>query len=255
MSDKLATIDQSAQGYLASIGKQLSKYAPENSDMGDFFRSVQLAIVDNPELQKCLDSDSGKRSLYNALKYAASTGLSLNPLESKAALIGYGGKIQYQVMKAGMIQLAQESGKVEFITADTVRENDRFELVKTPEGDRYEYSPARKNRGDIDGYFACVKIAEGVGRKAQTHILYMSSEEVEVHKSKFSSKTKMPIEGYGLKTVLKKCLRNLHISPEISKAVGADDSSEHAEPVAGSAVVLEKLEAKKQQAEQDNDVI
>ena len=157
---------------------------------------------------------------------AAGTGLSLNPSEGKSALVCFNKKIDnawhkiptYMIMKNGLIELALESGKVSFITAETVREHDDFSIAKTMEGDKYEFRPHRKARGYIDGFFSAVKMNDGI-----THCKYMTLEEVNEHRKSFSDKSSMPEEGYGQKTVLKKLLNNLHISQEISNAIGAEN--------------------------------
>lgn len=229
MSKDLQINESSIQTYLNTVKGSLQHYS-SNSDMNGFMRSAMLMIMESQQLKDCLKTEQGKGSLYHAMKYAASTGLSLNPQEGKAAIMAFGGKVQYQVMKNGLIELAMESGKVSFIISDTVRFNDDFKMTKTMDGDRYEYTPARKNRGDIDGFFAAIKLKDGA-----CHVKYMTKEEVEAHRDAYSSsyngnKSNSPwtksFEGMGLKTVLKALFRNLSISPDIDKAVGIDDKEE-----------------------------
>lgn len=218
-SNAVAVTSVEAGKFLQGLSTTLEDYAIRDYSVTSFVKSAMIAIVNNPDLGKCLSTNEGKASLTQALRMAAGTGLSINPQEGKSALIPYGGKIQYQVMKNGLIELALESGKVEFITADTVRENDKFDLVKTADGDNYSYSPARKSRGEIDGFFATVKMKDGI-----CHTKYMTLEEVQEHRKKFSPRTQMPEEGYGQKTILKKLLNNVHICSEINNAIGAENS-------------------------------
>ena len=249
--------EKEVKGYLATIQPELQKYSVMNYDEKTFMRSAILAISDNPGLAKAVSTPQGKTSLYNALKYAATTGLSLNPMEGKAALIPYGDKVQYQIMKSGMIELAMSTGKVAFITSDTVRENDTWRMKKTSAGDDYEFEPARRGRGQIDGVFAACRLVDGT-----THVKYMDIDQVEEHKKKYSAKTQMPIEGYAIKTVLKAMLRGLNIAPEIDAAVGADDASEYEQseprdvsPQKGTTAddVADALKAKKEEKSADPD--
>lgn len=213
--------------YLQEIGGNLSGYAMRSYNTEGFLKSAMLAIVENQELTNALRTPTGKASLYHALRFAASTGLSLNPQEGKAALIAYKGKIQYQVMKSGMIELAMQSGKVEFITSDTVRASDNFTIEKTMDGDKYSFVPARKDRGEIDGFFAALKLNTGA-----VHVKYMTRKEVEAHRDSYSAYYKgtkkgpwvTSFEGMGLKTVLKALFRGLNIAPEIDAAVHNDDA-------------------------------
>lgn len=226
----IATIEKSAADFLTGLKATLPTYAIRTYKNETFVRSAMIAILSNDKLQECLTSNEGKASLINAMRMAAGNGLSLNPQEGKAALIPYSKKVgnnkwvqtaQYQVMKNGLIELALESGKVEFITADTVRAGDEFSLNKTMNGDEYFFSPARIDRGEIDGFFAAVKMKDGT-----CHTVYMAAVQAVEHREHFSKKTAMPVEGYGQKTVLKRLLNNLHISPEVSQAVGSDDFRE-----------------------------
>jgi phage RecT family recombinase len=233
MTKQLAAIEKTAADFLGNLKSTLPTYAIRQYKNETFVRSAMIAIVSNEDLQSCLTTDQGQASIINAMRMAAGTGLSLNPQEGKAALIPYSKNIgtqqnkkwiktaQYQVMKNGLIELALESGKVDFITSDTVRAGDKFELKKTMNGDEYFFSPARVDRGKIDGFFAAVKMKDG-----KCHTVYMANDQALEHRERFSKKTAMPEEGYGQKTVLKKLLNNLHISPELSQAVGSDDFQE-----------------------------
>ena len=183
--------------------------------------SLRLAMAESSKLQDCLKTPSGQASLYNAVRKAVRTGLSLNPQEGKAAVIPYNAKsgvtVQYQIMKNGLIELAMQTGQIEIIDVDVVRENDVFTIKKTGTGDDYEFSPARKSRGKIDGFFAVVKLKDG-GVK----ISYMSTEEINEHREQFSARSEMPEIGYGKKTVLKMCLRDLALS-SVDEAIGLEE--------------------------------
>lgn len=250
----IAVSDQEAGNFLQGLSATLETYAVRTYNPTSFTKSAMIAIVSNDDLKECLNSQAGKESLTNTLKMAAGTGLSLNPMEMKAAIIPRNKKIgdkwvkvaTYQVMKGGMIELAHESGKVDFITSETVRSADEFAISKTMDGDQYNFSPARKARGDIDGFFAAVKMKDG-----KCHVRYMTLEETDAHRQKFSEKTSMPVEGYGEKTVLKRLLKNLHISSDMDNATGADshepeerDITPVVEKGTSSDELTEKLEVK-----------
>jgi len=226
------TIDQQAGQFLQAFGKSLDGYAMRKYDQTAFLKSAMLAISDNHTLAECLKTDAGKKSLFAALRYAATTGLSLNPQEGKAALIGYKNKagemiINYQVMKNGMLDLALESGKVEFITADYVKANDKFDLTKTAEGDNYSFSPALKNRGEIIGFYAALKLKSG-----PTYVKWLTVEEVENFRDRYSamykfnpdsSPWKKSFDGMGVKTVMKALLRSVRSSDDLDTAIASDD--------------------------------
>jgi len=266
MTDKLAIIEKSVNSFIGSHKTDLEKCAERDYDLASFLRSFRQAIVNNDDLSDFLKNDESKQSLYNAARYAAATGLSLNPLQGKAALIVRNQKkgnewikvITYQIMKDGMIDLAMETGEVRKIRVDTVRENDVFEIEHTDEGDKFTHSPARNKRGNIDGHYCAVKMANG-----ESHVLYMSSDEVEFHRSSFSAKTSMPVEGYGLKTVVKKCLSNLNVGTSAKAGLIAENQStaetdtvtaEYTE-VTGSRKTLENLTEKTETEKPDDSPI
>lgn len=239
-----ATIEKQSSDFLTKFSESLAGYAERNYSKDSFFKSIQLAILESEQLQECFKTDAGKASLFHALRFAATTGLSLNPQEGKAALIAYGGKVSYQVMKNGLLDLAMESGMVEFIISETVRENDRWGgVTKTMSGDTFELTIAITNRGNIIGFMAGIKMKTG-----STHVSYMTIDEVEDHRDRYAkglyytydNKQKgiksgdiilthawhKSFEGMALKTVIKRLFRNISISKDIDKVIGADDGYE-----------------------------
>lgn len=229
-SKQVVVTDQTIGEFLNGVKGHLTTYATDKGGMKDFLASAALLISESGQLQDCLKTPAGKNSLYHAMKYAANTGLSLNPQEGKAAIMAYGGKVQYQVMKNGLMELAERSGKVKAISCDTVRENDEFDIEKTFNGDTYRFRPARKSRGEIDGFFAAVLLKDG-----SCYVKYMTKEEVETHRDRYSamyksapdkSPWKKSFEGMGQKTVIKALFRNVSISGDLDRAIGTDDAEE-----------------------------
>lgn len=229
----LIILEKDVASWVKEMAKPLEGYAVREYKQSAFLKSLNIAILENPVLQECLKTPAGKSSLIHALRSAAGTGLSLNPGEGKAALIAYKGKdgvvVSYQVMKNGLIELAMGSGKFEYIVSDVVRENDIFEPPANPDSS-YRFLPARKDRGEIDGFFCAAKMKDG-----SLHFKYMSLQEIREHRDKYSamyqrnperSPWKNSENGMAVKTVIKALLRNLAVSPEVNSAVGADDKFE-----------------------------
>ena len=256
--NQVAKIDNLAGEFLKTNGKSLETYAIREYDKTAFLKSAMICISDNAALSKAVSTPAGKTSLFNALRYAASTGLSLNPQEGKAALVAFGDKIQYQIMKNGMIDLAMDSGKIEFITSDLVRQNDDFSISKSMSGDEFTFKPSLKDRGPVIGFFAALKMVSG-----STVIKWMTVEEVKEFRDSYSamykskpdySPWKKSFNGMGLKTAMKALLRSLSISPAMDAAIGSDDfyeadftvddAPEPKEPGNSAEDVKEKIEAK-----------
>lgn len=231
----LATVTGADIGnFLKERRALLADYAIRSYKQGEFMRSANIAIAESPKLRDALKTRAGQTSLYNALRHASSTGISLNPQHGKAALIPYKNQdgeliINYQIMKAGLIDLVMETGLVKDIVSDLVREKDEFNINRTDLQDTYLFSPARRARGSIDGYFAAITLKSG-----RTHVNYMAIEEMKEHEAKYNSSKKLgerspwahSFDGMAIKTVIKKLLRNIHLSDVASGAIATDDHSE-----------------------------
>jgi phage RecT family recombinase len=243
-----------------------------------------IAISESWKLQACLKTDVGQNSMYNSLKLAAITGLSLNPLEGEAALVPRqddkgNWTCSYQKMKNGLIRIALEDTDVARIKADLVRENDEFEITSTANGDEYKFKPARKERGEIDGYFAAVTLEDG-----SVFTKYMTREEVLDHREKYSPFYKdkksgkenkgaawvKSFDGMAIKTVLKAVLNGLNLQSVTRKALIADDQiltidgpSMFEKPDTGAETVIKKMdvpsseenENENQNEEQPDDIV
>lgn len=229
---------QDITGYLRDWKDNLAKFATRKYDRTNFLNSIFMAFNGNDKLMECLTTKEGTESVYHSLQIAATNGLSLNPLEGKACLVPYRKKVgnnnyvmtcSYQVMKNGFVELTMDTNKIELLTCDVVRKNDRFDFIKTSDGDKWEFMPAKTNRGAIQGFFAGIKLKTGI-----SYLVYMTDEEMQEWRKNYAA---TPLDkayvawnrsyvGMGLKTVLKYLLRNTHIAPEIQSVVTTDDASE-----------------------------
>ena len=240
MSNEIAMIEQDVEDFLNKSEKNLEQYKLREYNTRGFIKSAQLCIVDNRDLQACMKTKEGKISLYHALMFAASTGLSLNPQEQKACLVPYNGKIKYQIQKGGMVELALDSGTIKKIYADTVRENDSFEITKKTQGDEYISKPALVNRGGIKGFFASLTTIDG-----DSHVLFMTNEEMIEHKNKYGRGINKPdsawnksFKGMGEKTVIKALLRKINISAPVSAMIGHDEQIVPEKKIVGETEII-----------------
>ncbi len=240
--------NEKVNNFLTSINQNLNKYAIRNYEQRHFMNSVVIAIESDSKLQECLNTREGQISMYNALKIASSTGLSLNPQENKAVLIARSGKVTYQVMKEGMIELALERG-IKKVRADLVRENDELKIENSINGDFFSHNIALKDRGSVIGFYAALITDEGDG-----HVKYMTTDEIKEHAERYSSyidkKTgarkynpmvKSHPVGYGLKTVLKRLLKSVFTEEKDEKILHIDeDTTDNAFPLEQSSFDREK---------------
>jgi recombination protein RecT len=228
MTNAITKAEQSVSRFLDDYTPRLGQYTER---VDEFRKDVQIAITSNEKLSDCLSTADGVASMYQALRLAASTGLSLNPQLGEAALVPYKGKVQFLTMKNGLIRQAQDTGKVEFMTAEMVREKDEIKIGKTADGDTLEHWPSLRERGNVIGYYAVLKLKDG-----KTHVKYMSKEEAQEwaanygsYQGKLKQNWRESFDGMAVKTVLKALLRNVYISPEVTRSVVAEDMSVYGE--------------------------
>lgn len=210
--------------------EQISLMCTDDQQKQEFFQSVGLVFADNQNLQECLKTEPGQRSVTQALKMVASTGLSLNPQKQEATLVAYKGKCTYQIMKEGYVELAMRTGRVQYIGGDVVRENDSFSVNKSMDGDHFDFAPARKDRGDIDGFFAGIVYMDD-NNQYQKRVEYMTVDQMEEHRDKYRADKWSPkdkqkngawstsFEGMARKTVMKRLLVNTKISDKLREHI------------------------------------
>jgi len=222
----IAVTDKDVRGTLAKWTDEVAFFMDDARRAPALIKTAALCVLENPDLRACLTTDAGKISLMRALQRAASTGLSLNPQEGKAALVPINGKVEYWPMKNGIIDLAHETGKVDFIHAETVYAKDVLTIKKTSRGDEYEFSPALSARGEPVAYFAALVMAGSY----RCVIKYMDKSQIEAHKQKYAkglssgkSAWNTNFNGMAEKTVLKALLKSVYLGPKVQKAVELDD--------------------------------
>lgn len=188
-----------------------------------FKMSFVSAILENKDLTAAMSTDAGRLSVRHALRRAAGLGLSLNPQEGKACLVPYSGKIQYQIMKEGYIDLLMSTGAVKFVRVGTVYANDGWESFQTNNGDEYRWSVARGERGAIDKYFAAATLKDG------TCILKeISAQDAIEHRKAYSPHSQLKEREYGEKTVAKMLCKTAKIdsvAPLMAVAIEKDEET------------------------------
>jgi phage RecT family recombinase len=231
----IAVTEKSVAAYVISVLPNLKNYAVRKYDVELWAKTVMLCIVETPSLMECLQTEVGRISMYHALRFAAATGLTLNPQEGKACLVPIGGKVKYWIEKGGMIDLVLDTGAVKYIRANAVRQHDTFEPTETLDGDSYRFSPATKSRGDIIGFYAAIKLMDGKGL-----VHYMTREEVDAHRDQYGkgldkedSAWRKSYEGMGIKTVIKMAIKRLALPKEAEKIIDAaqDGAAGDDEPI------------------------
>ena len=191
---------------------------------------VVTAVADNMDL---LDVD--RNSLIKACLQAAELGLVLNKSMAEADILKvWNNKIkkyeaQFRPRYKGLMKLALQTGEVLKIESRIVYENDEFEII---EGTSAGIIHKRKlsGRGGMIGAYCVWTLRNG-----ESQFEVMSKEEILAIRDRSSSKTK---EGKVVgpwvtdeaemwrKTVVRRATKYMPMSPEIARAVHADNVAE-----------------------------
>lgn len=231
MTKQIQTTDKIAADFIKKIEKSLDNYAQYDYNKTVFVKSIMLAIVSDKKLSQAIKTDNGKRSIFNAVRFAAIFGLPLDG--KKSYLVGYETKngfiVKYDIMKDGLIELTMNSGVLRSIGTVIIKENDSIQINRNETSDSYNFSPALSDRGDIRGFLAVANL-----KNKRTVIDYMSREEVEEHRDKYGqgidkqdSAWRKSFPGMGEKTVIKRLLTKNYFNDDnrIRDVIQADNNS------------------------------
>jgi recombination protein RecT len=99
-----------------------------------------------------------------ALEYAliniASIGISLNPALKEAYLVPRGGKICLDPSYIGLVKLATDTGAIEWVQAEIVKEKDTFKYLGVGKAPLHEMDPFA-DRGQIIGVYCVARLSSG----------------------------------------------------------------------------------------------
>lgn len=213
--------EQDFNNWLTDRSTEMEAFLTTGRNTSWLQKEVTLAVMASEDLKRNLKTPEGQISFIHSLRYAAAAGLPLNPQLGKACFVPKGGKVLYWPMKEGLIDLVIDTGLVDYIISFTVKANDELKLPSHPK-DTYSFTPARKDRGETDGYCAICKLKDD-----KIFSVYWTATEIEIHKKRYSARTSMSDDGYGEKTVLKQLCQKLHLgSSRLDAALmGEDDGT------------------------------
>lgn len=100
-------------------------------------------------------------SLRAAITNVAAIGISLNPARKQAYLVPRDGKVCLDISYMGLMDLAIDTGAIQWGQAKVVRERDAFELRGLDQPPSHNYNPFGTDRGAVVGVYCTVKTASG----------------------------------------------------------------------------------------------
>lgn len=157
-------------------------------------------------------------SLKNAITNIASVGISLNPVLKEAYLVPRGGMVCLDISYIGLVKLATDTGAIEWVQAETVREKDEFEFTGVGNRPLHRMKPF-EDRGAVVGVYCVAQLASG---PCLTTI--MSKAEVDSIRDKSSQAAKYGpwvdfYEEMAKKTVIKRAAKLWPKSERLDAAV------------------------------------
>lgn len=139
---------------LVAMTPEFKNALPSHIKPEKFQRVVMTVIQQTPDLIK-----ADRRTLFAACIKCAADGLI--PDGREAALVLFGGKVQYMPMLAGIQKRARNSGEIASIQAHVIYANDRF-LIRRGLTETIEHDPLFPgDRGAPIGAYAIAKFKDG----------------------------------------------------------------------------------------------
>lgn len=125
--------------------KKEANFALQILKGNDFLRSKAQA---NPD------------SLQNAITNIAAIGISLNPALKESYLVPRGNQVCLDISYIGLIKLATDTGAIDWVQAEIVKQNDVFEYQGVGKAPTHKMNPF-SDRGETIGVYCVAKLSSG----------------------------------------------------------------------------------------------
>lgn len=194
-----------------------------------FERNLSNAIMNQPKLMTL-----NPREVFREVAKVAALGLLFDAQLGEAYLIASATGPQARIGYRGLIKLARQSGEIASIYAHEVYENDEIECVLGDEK-RLKHKPDLfGDRGEIVGYYAVVKFKDG-----ETDFEPMTTAQIDKIRDKSdgfrafkagkikSTPWSTDYDEMAKKTCIRRLMKRLPQSPDLSTALQIEDRAEH----------------------------
>lgn len=202
---------------------EIQKVLPSVITPQQFLRLALNALQNTKHLMECT-----MQSFYGAIMQCAQLGLKPN-VNGEAYLIPFfNGKkkvyeCQFLTGYKGLMLLARRSGEIASIDAQTVYENDTFDLSFGFEPTLIHKPYLKGNRGNPIGFYAALILKDG-GKTAY----YMTVEDAKAYGERYSKTYnagpwQTDFESMAKKSCLRQVLKYAPMSTDVDRAVDADE--------------------------------
>ena len=210
MTTNPITNAQKARNYITSHEDEIRAMLPNHIEQERFMRNMGRQLVGNQSLQDCDPS-----SLVTSCVEAANLGLDIGTLGS-CWVIPYGRQATLVVGYQGLIDLAIRSGTVKAIHCNVVRKNDEYGANQTAFFHNYDPFALEAERDEIVGVYTIIELANGASQYETMNI-----EQVEKVRQSSAARNSGPWTEHwdrmAIKTVLRRALTKIKLSPEVSE--------------------------------------
>ena len=212
---QVATTQQSTLGVMIGQKSVQERFEKMLGKKSAGFLSSLLTLTNNNKLL----ANADPRTVLAAAATAASLDLPINQSLGKAWIVPYKGAAQFQLGYKGVIELAQRSGQMKFITMTPVYKGELQHWNRFNE----TYTIGEKTSDEVVGYFAAFELVNGF-KKAT----YWTKDDVLRHAKRFSKSYgsgpwQTDFDAMACKTVLLSIMKTYApVSIEMQKAFEAD---------------------------------
>lgn len=208
---------------------EIARALPAHVDFDRFERNLANALMREPKMLKC-----DPRVVFREVAKIAALGLVLDPQLGEAYLIvDRHSDVQARVGYRGLLKLAHQSGRVAAISAHDICEQDLCD-IDLGTAKRIIHKPNyMADRGKPGAYYATVKFKDGaddfeVMSLAEIHAIRDRSDAWRAYKKGLINSTPWGTDEGEMakKTVLRRLLKRVPMSPDLDKALASEDEAD-----------------------------
>jgi len=208
---------ESTKQTLVAMQGQIAAQLPASIKPEKFIGAVLVAVKLNPDL---LGAD--KTTFYGACLKCAQDGLL--PDGREAALVMFGGKVQYMPMIGGLLKKVRNSGQVKQVSIQVVHENDQFDY-ELGGNNSLTHKPALSDRGEPVAAYAIAWLNDGTMLAPEV----MSVEEIEKVRKVYRSGANGPWKQWwtemARKTVFRRLAKSLPNAADLYQVLDHDNEN------------------------------